>query len=72
MGAQIETQGAQPSAKLTSMVRTEHVRKSGAPWSSPGIPELGEERQADLCESAASLVYKASPGKPKLYIEILF
>jgi hypothetical protein len=30
------------------------------------IPALGRQRQADLCEFEASLVYKVSPGQPAL------
>jgi hypothetical protein len=34
------------------------------------IPVL--ERQADLCESEASLIYRVSSGQPGLHTEILF
>jgi hypothetical protein len=34
------------------------------------ISALGRQRQADLCEFEASLVWKESPGQPRLcYIE---
>jgi hypothetical protein len=31
----------------------------------PLIPVLRRQRQADLCEFKASLVYKVSPGQPQ-------
>jgi hypothetical protein len=32
----------------------------------PLIPALGRQRQADLCEFKASLVYKLNPEQPEL------
>jgi hypothetical protein len=34
----------------------------------PLLPALRRQRQADLCEFKASLVYKVSPGQPELVI----
>jgi hypothetical protein len=39
---------------------------SQAKWQ---IPVLGRQKQADLCELEASLVYKVGPGQPGLYRE---
>jgi hypothetical protein len=36
-------------------------------WCIPLIPALRRERQVDLCEFKASLVYKASPRTAKIY-----
>jgi hypothetical protein len=39
----------------------------------PLIPSFGRQRQADLCEFKARLVYKANPGQPGLlHRETLF
>jgi hypothetical protein len=40
-------------------------------WHIPLIPELGRQRQADLCEFEASMGTEQVPGQPGLHREIL-
>jgi hypothetical protein len=43
----------------------------GTRWHTPLILALGRQRQVDLCEPEASLVFILSSGQPKLHSESL-